>query len=399
MRALRVVKALRPPRVHASALGSDHRQVSEGDERTHMALHGGGGSRPDRTVSPLAQVQQEPRLPYPDGWFAVATSDEVPPGKVVTRRLAGADVVLYRTRGGRLRAVGPHCPHLGAHLGHGGRVDGEELVCPFHHFRFDAQGSCVATGYGTPPPKARLTAVECRELDDMIFVWRHSLGEPPSWEIEPLPPAGFAKPYCGRHVRLDHPQEVIENIVDYGHFYPIHGYAHEVIEEPTFEAERLQTVTRLRSERSRFKVASTTPASKVLIQGLGVVRVQVDSEQFGGFRARVWFCVTPVDPLRVEIRSSVALRCENRLVHRLAPAIARAYVWAAWRDTSEDVPIWEHKIYLDRPRLAKGDGPIMPFRRWASQFYTEPHPALARPERGPRRRAAEPEGDLAGGGS
>ncbi|MFD4995873.1 aromatic ring-hydroxylating oxygenase subunit alpha [Streptomyces buecherae] len=362
-----------------------------------MALLGWGALGRSEANSSVPDTQLTPRLPYPDGWFALATSGEVPPGGVVTRRLAGADVVLYRTRSGRLRAIEPYCPHLGAHLGHGGAVEGEEIVCPFHRFRFDADGGCVATGYGTPPPRARLTGLECRELDGMIFVWRHSLGEPPSWEIETLPPAGFAKPYCGRHVRLDHPQEVMENIVDYGHFYPIHGYHHEVIEAPMFEGERLETTSRLRTEGSWLKVASTTPASKVVIQGLGVVRVQVESEQFGGFRARAWFCVTPVDPLHVEIRSSVALRCDNPFVHRLAPLIARAYVWAAWRDTSEDVPIWQNKIYLERPRLAKGDGPIMPFRRWARQFYTEPHPAV--PTRPPRPRPARHSGPAAVGDS
>ncbi|MFF5719976.1 Rieske 2Fe-2S domain-containing protein [Streptomyces buecherae] len=52
--------------------------------------------------------------PYPDGWFLMATSDEVKPGRVVSRRLADEDVVLYRAASGRLRAVRPYCPHLGA---------------------------------------------------------------------------------------------------------------------------------------------------------------------------------------------------------------------------------------------------------------------------------------------
>ena len=33
------------------------------------------------------------------------------------------------------------CPHLGAHLGHGGTVDGCEIVCPFHGWQFDAEGA------------------------------------------------------------------------------------------------------------------------------------------------------------------------------------------------------------------------------------------------------------------
>jgi phage tail protein X len=36
---------------------------------------------------------------------------------------------------------------------------------------------------------------------------------------------------------------------------------------------------------------------------------------------------------------------------------------------SADIPIWRDKIYLERPLLIKGDGAIVEFRRWYSQFY------------------------------
>ena len=35
----------------------------------------------------------------------------------------------------------------------------------------------------------------------------------------------------------------------------------------------------------------------------------------------------------------------------------------------QGVPIWENKLYRERPGLCDGDGPIMQYRRWASQFY------------------------------
>lgn len=38
-------------------------------------------------------------------------------------------------------------------------------------------------------------------------------------------------------------------------------------------------------------------------------------------------------------------------------------------DVGQDVPLWEHKRYLDAPALAVGDGPIGLYRRWARQFY------------------------------
>ncbi|WTA49850.1 Rieske 2Fe-2S domain-containing protein [Kitasatospora purpeofusca] len=51
---------------------------------------------------------------YPNGWFAVAFTEELGPGKVVTGRLAGKEVVIYRTRSGKLNAVRPYCPHISA---------------------------------------------------------------------------------------------------------------------------------------------------------------------------------------------------------------------------------------------------------------------------------------------
>lgn len=39
-----------------------------------------------------------------------------------------------------------------------------------------------------------------------------------------------------------------------------------------------------------------------------------------------------------------------------------------WR---EDIAIWENKVYLRKPILVKGDGPMMKTRRWFSQFYNE----------------------------
>ena len=37
----------------------------------------------------------------------------------------------------------------------------------------------------------------------------------------------------------------------------------------------------------------------------------------------------------------------------------------------QDIPIWESKIYRDRPQLARGEGAITEFRSWAKQSYEE----------------------------
>ncbi|MGI5466237.1 Rieske 2Fe-2S domain-containing protein [Streptomyces sp. CA-132043] len=92
-----------------------------------------------------------PRLPSPHGWFCVGIARDFKPGTVATVPFMDGEIVVYRTRRGTLRATRPHCPHLGAHLGAGGYVAGELLVCPFHRFGFGPDGVCETTPYSKPP--------------------------------------------------------------------------------------------------------------------------------------------------------------------------------------------------------------------------------------------------------
>ena len=38
---------------------------------------------------------------------------------------------------------------------------------------------------------------------------------------------------------------------------------------------------------------------------------------------------------------------------------------------TQDVPIWEHKVYRERPMLTAVDGPVARYRRWFRQFYSD----------------------------
>jgi len=326
--------------------------------------------QPPPEAPPAASLR--PRLPYPDGWFAVAFAEELPPGRVLRRRFMGEDLVVYRTRGGVMRVVEPYCPHLGAHLGHGGRVEGEQIVCPFHHFAFGADGRCVRTGYGTRPPAMRLAQREAREVNGAIFVWHHAGGAPPRWEIPALSRDGFPSPF--RHVAtlVDHPQEVVENTVDTGHFGPLHGYRNARVREP-FRPDGPSFAFAASAERAVPLGGSVEVLFDIATHGLGHIWATATMPRL---RAAAVFqaMATPLDPLHVEIRFSVALRMgatgargqalSRLLTVTLGPAFRR--------DLARDFPIWQHKLYLDKPRLARGDGPIGAYRRWAQQFYSGP---------------------------
>src|SRR5258706_14129693 len=75
-------------------------------------------------------------LPIPFGWFAVAMSDEIAPGDIRTLKYFGGEFVVWRGADGAINAVDPHCPHLGAHLGVNSSVQGNDLRCAYHHWRF-----------------------------------------------------------------------------------------------------------------------------------------------------------------------------------------------------------------------------------------------------------------------
>ena len=84
---------------------------------------------------------------YPNGWFQVAYSDELPAGGVMPLEYFGKHLVLYRGEDGQAFVLDAYCPHLGAHLGYGGKVVGNCIKCPFHSWKFDGTGQCVEVPY------------------------------------------------------------------------------------------------------------------------------------------------------------------------------------------------------------------------------------------------------------
>ena len=59
-----------------------------------------------------------------------------------------------------------------------------------------------------------------------------------------------------------------------------------------------------------------------------------------------------------------------------SPGDFEARLAAAKLALPDDIRIWEHQQYLERPGLATSEGAgFRALRRWASGFYPEPHAA------------------------
>lgn len=77
-----------------------------------------------------------------EGWWPVALEAEVGL-QPLAQSLLGEPLVLWCEPGGAVAALADRCPHRGARLSQGTVVDGT-LQCPYHGWRFDAQGRCAA---------------------------------------------------------------------------------------------------------------------------------------------------------------------------------------------------------------------------------------------------------------
>lgn len=79
---------------------------------------------------------QAPFSAYDHGWFQLAFEAELQPQGVTPLSLAGHPLIAVRAAaGGGVRVFDGVCPHRGADLGHGGRLAGDSIVCPFHAHR------------------------------------------------------------------------------------------------------------------------------------------------------------------------------------------------------------------------------------------------------------------------
>lgn len=104
-------------------------------------------------------------------WHPVASSADVGAGPV-RAQLLDVKIVLFRTPEG-VKAAKDVCMHRGGQLSLGAVQDGL-LVCGFHGFRYNGEGTCVgipALAKGSPiPRKLRLKNYQCRERYGLIWV-------------------------------------------------------------------------------------------------------------------------------------------------------------------------------------------------------------------------------------
>ena len=77
--------------------------------------------------------------------------DQIPVGEGRAFAVGGAQIAVFRLRGGAVHAVSAVCPHKGGPIADG-QIDGSIVLCPLHMNAFELSTGCSTTGQ---PPLAK----------------------------------------------------------------------------------------------------------------------------------------------------------------------------------------------------------------------------------------------------
>jgi len=323
-----------------------------------------------------------PHHGYPAGWFQIAWSAEVADGMVVPLRYFGRDLVAFRGEAGRLHVMDAICPHMGAHLGHGGCVEADNIVCPYHGWVWGPDGrNVLVPSEGKSTDRRRLGVWPAAEANGIIWTWFDEAGREPLWEA-PADQAGVAEglrhdvhPNCSRvwrGVRM-RPQYVPENNVDVDHLRWVHG-ARGPIDLLSFGEDGW-------CFRVRNRIVYGYGKASTRLTPDGPVAVEVDAEIWGlGFqytffpdpdRAVSIQAQTPVDGDHCDMFQTVLVYRDEGMAAAEPPSgPAAARVREQLVQIERDIPIWEHMRYLANPALTRQEAkPMVAVRRWAERFY------------------------------
>jgi nitrite reductase/ring-hydroxylating ferredoxin subunit len=232
----------------------------------------------------------------PDRWYPVLESKKLGKKPVAVQRF-GRHWVLWRSEGGRPVMMPGYCPHRGACLGQG-HVTGGELVCPWHGFRFSAEGACTLMPCeapdGAPPRPLATEPTVVREAHGLLWHWwgerRDDYPEVPWFDDVATEPR---QSYEGAYELPYHYTRMVETNLDIHHTPFVHrttvpGVGPRVVGfEATLDGDRIST----RGELCREGRDHGMPfRDDLILPNLSLIELTA--------KLRLVACATPVDNQR-----------------------------------------------------------------------------------------------------
>src|SRR5687768_7079661 len=170
----------------------------------------------------MRDVRSRYPVPMPFGWCQVAWSDEIAGDEAAPLFYFDRHLAAWRDGDGRPHVMDAFCAHLGAHIGYGGKVEGDRIVCPMHNWAYDTQGCNVDIPYSDRVNKrASIRTYPAVERNGAVWAWYHPTDAPPQWEVPDIPELGghpeFSEVYRKHYKVAAHWQEIAETTADAAH--------------------------------------------------------------------------------------------------------------------------------------------------------------------------------------
>lgn len=318
----------------------------------------------------------------PDGWYQIGWTADFPAQEPKPLSYFDRDLVAYRAESGELKVLDAFCRHMGAHLGHGGCVEGEAIRCPYHGWKWEPDGSNSDIPYGTQQPmrNLRLTAYPTFEIDGVVLTHFSQDGSPPllqlpdafnrygedTWAL--VPETCYSWPDIAMA-----PQMFIENQADAAHFRWVHR-ASDVAEVGEYSFDEGPFKSRI-----NIRFGGDMPSTWATPNGPVDGHIYTEGWSLGlgwsqlvGFDDVIFLLgVTPITPLRADLRSSCWVRRTRGDGTEMSEKVRDRWVKQQNSQVDADLEIWKNQTYIDRaPFTADEQSGIRAVRKWARQFYS-----------------------------
>jgi phenylpropionate dioxygenase-like ring-hydroxylating dioxygenase large terminal subunit len=175
----------------------------------------------------------------PEAWFWLVKSTEVKTKKPIPVQFWGQELVVYRGEDGTVNAFEAHCPHMGAHLCDG-QVEGNSIRCPFHYWKFSANGTCENIPCQTDTKNVpTLKRFKVTEAYGLIWLWTGDFSDIETVPVIPeLKNVKIDWSHGNQFTKNCHPNVVMINAIDAQHFNSVHQLIVDLNMQPKELSER-----------------------------------------------------------------------------------------------------------------------------------------------------------------
>ncbi|OMC02924.1 Rieske 2Fe-2S domain-containing protein [Mycolicibacterium fortuitum] len=328
----------------------------------------------------IRQIESEaPPSRFARGWHCLGLTSELGDGKPHGINVFGQKLVVFRGGDGRINVLDGYCRHMGGDLAQG-QVNGDEIACPFHDWRWGGDGRCKNVPYAKRTPRLARTATwTTLEQDGMLFVWNDPEGNPPPDDVTiPRIEGAGSDDWTDWHwyttVVNANCRELVDNVVDMAHFFYVHGSLPTHFKN-IFEGHIATQYMNADTRADRDDVGGSTMLGTTSVASYYGPAFMIDDLTYhypeADHHSVLINCHYPIDANSFVLQYGIIVKKPEGVSDELAMQSAIALGDWVKIGFEQDVAIWKTKARIDNPLLCEEDGPVYQLRRWYEQFYVD----------------------------